>query len=329
MRLKAGAGDHMKKGILTGLAALLLSANCLAAFPERAVTLIAPFPAGGAADVIARLLARQLETQLGKSVIVENKSGAGSVIGAAYVANAKPDGYTILLGANSTFVLNPALMPKVPYDAAVDFDAIGKMGTLGLALLVNPQVPAKNVAELIALIRTNPDKYSYASYGNGTTSNFAGAMFNSVTGLNVMHIPYKGSTPAMNDTIGGQVPMAYDTILATTPQHNAGRVRALAVTSINRSALLPDIPTLAESGLKDFNIVAWQAVVGPKGLPADVKAVLQKALKAVMEDPAFVEKMAATGFDVSWSPANDWAQMIRSEIAEAKAIAEKAKITIE
>jgi tripartite-type tricarboxylate transporter receptor subunit TctC len=319
----------MKNRLFTGLAALLLSANCLAAFPERAVTLIAPFPAGGAADVIARLLARQLETQLGKSVIVENKSGAGSVIGAAYVANAKPDGYTILLGANSTFVLNPALMPKVPYDAAVDFDAIGKMGTLGLALLVNPQVPAKNVAELIALIRANPDKYSYASYGNGTTSNFAGAMFNSVTGLNVMHIPYKGSTPAMNDTIGGQVPMAYDTILATTPQHNAGRVRALAVTSIKRSALLPNIPTLAESGLKDFNIVAWQAVVGPKGLPADVKAVLQKALKAVMEDPAVVEKMAATGFDVSWSPADDWAQMIRSEIAEAKEIAAKAKITIE
>ena len=319
----------MKTRILAGLAALLLSANCLAAFPERAVTLIAPFPAGGAADVIARLLARQLELQLGKPVIVENKSGAGSVIGAAYVANAKPDGYTILLGANSTFVLNPALMPKVPYDAAVDFDPIGKMGTLGLALLVNPQVPAKNVAELIALIRANPDKYSYASYGNGTTSNFAGAMFNSVTGLNIMHIPYKGSTPAMNDTIGGQVPMAYDTILATTPQHNAGRIRALAVTSINRSALLPNIPTLAESGLKDFNIVAWQAVVGPKGLPADVKAVLQKALKAVMEDPAFVEKMAATGFDVNWSPANDWAQMIRSEIAEAKAIAEKAKITIE
>ena len=319
----------MKARILAVLAALVLSANCSAAFPERAVTLIAPFPAGGAADVIARLLARQLEVQLGKPVIVENKAGAGSVIGAAYVANAKPDGYTILLGANSTFVLNPALMPKVPYDAAVDFDAIGKMGTLGLALLVNPQVPAKNVAELIALIRANPDKYSYASYGTGTTSNFAGAMFNSVTGLNVMHIPYKGSTPAMNDTIGGQVPMAYDTILATTPQHNAGRVRALAVTSINRSALLPNIPTLAESGLKDFNIVAWQAVVGPKGLPADVKAVLQKALKAVMEDPAFVEKMAATGFDVSWSPANDWAEMIRSEIAESKAIAAKAKITIE
>ena len=319
----------MKTRILTSLLALLVSANCLAAFPERAVTLIAPFPAGGAADVIARLLARQLELQLGKPVIVENKAGAGSVIGAAYVANAKPDGYTLLLGANSTFVLNPALMPKVPYDAAVDFDAIGKMGTLGLALLVNPQVPAKNVAELIALIRANPDKYSYASYGNGTTSNFAGAMFNSVTGLNIMHIPYKGSTPAMNDTIGGQVPMAYDTILATTPQHNAGRIRALAVTSINRSALLPNIPTLAESGLKDFNIVAWQAVVGPKGLPADVKAVLQKALKAVMEDTAFVEKMAATGFDVSWSPANDWAQMIRTEITEAKDIAAKAKITIE
>ncbi len=319
----------MKTRILAGLAALLLSANCLAAFPERAVTLIAPFPAGGAADVIARLLARQLELQLGKSVIVENKSGAGSVIGASYVANAKPDGYTILLGSNSTFVLNPALMAKMPYDASVDFDAIGKIGTLGLALLVNPQVPAKNVAELIALIRANPDKYSYASYGNGTTSNFAGAMFNSVTGLNVMHIPYKGSTPAMNDTIGGQVPIAYDTILATTPQDKAGRVRALAVTSLKRSALMPNVPTLAESGLKDFNVVAWQAIAAPKGLPADVKAALQKALKAVIDDPAVVEKMAATGFDVSWNPADDWAQMIRAEIAEAKAIAEKAKITIE
>jgi len=313
--------------MIASLVALLLSANCLAAFPERAVTLVAPFPAGGAADVIARLLARQLEIQLGKSVIVENKSGAGSVIGAAYVANAKPDGYTILLGSNSTFVLNPALMAKMPYDAAVDFDVLGKIGTLGLALLVNPQVPAKNVAELIALIRANPDKYSYASYGNGTTSNFAGAMFNSVTGLNVMHIPYKGSTPAMNDTIGGQVPMAYDTILATTPQDKAGRIRALAVTSLKRSPLLPDVPTLAESGLKDFNVVAWQAIVGPKGLPADVKAVLQKALKAVIEDPAVVEKMATTGFDISWNPADDWTQMVRAEIAEAKDIAAKAKIT--
>ncbi|NQW83251.1 MAG: tripartite tricarboxylate transporter substrate binding protein [Alcaligenaceae bacterium] len=319
----------MKTRILTGLAALLLSVNCLAAFPERAVTLVSPFPAGGASDVIARLLSRQLELQLGKPVIVENKAGAGSVIGAAYVANAKPDGYTLLLGSNSTFVLNPALMAQIPYDATVAFDAIGKIGVLGLALLVNPQVPAKNVAELIALIRANPDKYSYASYGNGTTSNFAGAMFNSATGLNVMHIPYKGSTPAMNDTIGGQVPMAYDTILATAPQHNAGRIRALAVTSLKRSPLLPNIPTLAESGLKDFNIVAWNAVVAPKGLPADVKAVLQKALKAVIDDPAVVEKMAATGFDISWNPANDWAQMIRAEIAESKDIAAKAKIKIE
>ena len=154
-------------------------------------------------------------------------------------------------------------------------------------------------------------------------------MFNSVTGINVMHIPYKGSTPAINDTIGGQVPIAYDTILATTPQDKAGRGRALAVTSLKRSALMPNVPTLAESGLKDFNVVAWQAIAAPKGLPADVKAALQKALKAVIDDPAVVEKMAATGFDVSWNPANDWAQMIRAEIAEAKAIAEKAKITIE
>ena len=320
----------MKTRILACIAALLLSASCVAEFPDRAVTFVAPFPAGGAADVIARLLARQLEIQLGKPVIVENRAGAGSVVGAIYVAAAKPDGYTILLGANSTFVLNPALMPKIPFDAATDFDPIGKLGTLGLALLVNPSVPAKTVTELIALIRANPDKYSYASYGNGTTSNFAGAMVNSMTGLNVVHIPYKGSAPAMNDVIGGQVPIAYDTILATAPQHRTGRVRALAVTSINRSLLLPDVPAFAESpGFKDFNVVAWQAIVGPKGLPPDVKAILQKAVKAVVEDPAVVEKLAVTGFDVKWSPADDWAQMIRAEIAEAKGIARQANITID
>lgn len=300
-----------------------------AAYPEQTITLVAPFPAGGAADVIARLLAKELSDKLGKNVVVENKSGAGSTIGGAYVANAKPDGYTILLGSNSTFVLNPALMPKMPYDSSVAFDPIGKIGTLGLALIVNPTVPAKNVAELVALIKANPDKYSYGSYGNGTTSNFAGALFNHFTNLNVTHVPYKGSAPAMNDLIGGQIPIAYDTILATTPQARNGRVRPLAVTGLQRSALLPDVPTMDESGYKGYEAVAWQAIVGPKGLPKEVKATLQKALSEVVADPAVKLKMQQTGFDIFWDPMNNWPEAIRAEIAEARKIAAQANIKVD
>ena len=298
-------------------------------YPERTITLVAPFPAGGAADVIARLLARELEGKLGKSVVVENRAGAGSTIGATYVANAQPYGYTLLLGSNSTFVLNPALMAKMPYDSSVAFDAIGKIGTLGLALIVHPAIPAKTVAELVALIRAAPDRYSYGSYGNGTTSNFAGAMFNHVTGLSVTHVPYKGSAPEMNDLIGGQIPIAYDTILATTPQARQERVRPLAVTSIKRSALLPDVPTMDESGYKGFDVVAWQAIVGPKGLPREVTARLTQALAEVVADPRVREKMQQTGFDLLWDPMENWSQAIRSEIAESKKIAAQANITVE
>ncbi len=306
------------------LACTALSAQ--AVYPEQTITLIAPFPAGGAADVIARLLAKELGDKLGKSVVVENKSGAGSTIGATYVANAKPDGYTILLGSNSTFVLNPALMEKMPYDASYAFDPIGKIGTLGLALIVNPSVPAKSVAELVALIKANPDKYSYGSYGNGTTSNFAGALFNHFTGLNVTHVPYKGSAPEMNDLIGGQIPIAYDTILATTPQARNGRVRPLAVTGLSRSELLPGVPTMDESGYKGYEAVAWQAIVGPKGLPKDVKDRLQKALADVIADPAVKLKMQQTGFDLVWDTMPNWPESIRAEIAEAKKIAAQANI---
>ncbi len=306
------------------LACAAISAH--AAYPEQTITLIAPFPAGGAADVIARLLAKELGDKLGKSVVVENKSGAGSTIGGAYVANAKPDGYTILLGSNSTFVLNPALMDKMPYDSSVAFDPIGKIGTLGLVLIVHPSVPAKNVAELVALIKANPDKFSYGSYGNGTTSNFAGALFNHFTGLNVTHIPYKGSAPAMNDLIGGQIPITYDTILAATPQARNGRVRPLAVTGLQRSALLPDVPTMDESGYKGYEAVAWQSIVGPKGLPKEVKARLQKALSEVIADPAVQAKMQQTGFDTLWDPMPNWPEAIRAEIVEARKIASQANI---
>lgn len=300
-----------------------------AAYPERPVTLVAPFPAGGSADVVSRLVARKLEDQLGKTVVVENRPGAGSVVGGTYVANAKPDGYTLLLGSNSTFTLNPALLPKMPYDAATAFEPIGQVGTVTLALIVNPAVPAKTVPELVAAIRANPDKYVYGSYGNGTTSNFAGAMFNDVTGLNLLHVPYRGSSPAMSDLIGGQIPIAFDTIVASLPQVRNGKIRALAVTSVKRSPFMPDVPSLDELGYKGYEMTSYLTIVAPAGLPAEVRDRLITAMTRLMADPDMQEKMKAAGFEADWKTIPDWSASVRAEIAAMKAIAEKSNIRAE
>src|SRR2546428_2727769 len=194
--------DPLRRALVAG-SLLLAGLACAAGYPERPLTLVAPFPAGGAADVLARLLARKLEEQLGQPVIVENKPGAGTAIGAAAVANAKPDGYTLLVSSNSTFTLNPALQAKLAYDPAKGFEPIGMVGSVALAVLAHPSVTASTVPQLVAAAKANPDKFLYGSFGNGTSSNFAGALFNSATGLKMTHVPYKGSAPLMTDLIGG------------------------------------------------------------------------------------------------------------------------------
>ena len=309
-----------------GIAALIPMMSAQAVYPERAITLVAPFPAGGSADVVSRLLARKLEEQLGKTVVVENRPGAGSVVGGTYVANAKPDGYTLLLGSNSTFTLNPALLPKMPYDAATAFEPIGQVGTVTLALIVNPSVPAQTVAELVAEIKAHPDKYAYGSYGNGTTSNFAGAMFNDATGLNLLHVPYRGSSPAMADLIGGQIPIAFDTIVASLPQVRNGKIRALAVTSVRRSPFMPEVPSLDELGYKGYEMTSYLTIVAPAGLPADVRKRLTDAMTKLMADPDMQEKMKAAGFEADWKIIPDWAGSVGAEIAAMKAIARKSNI---
>jgi tripartite-type tricarboxylate transporter receptor subunit TctC len=300
-----------------------------AAWPERPLTIVAPYPAGGAADVLSRLLARKLESELGQPVIVDNKPGAGTAIGAGFVANAKPDGYTLLVSSNSTFTLNPALQSRLPYDAARSFDAIGLVGSVALALLVNPSVPANNVAQLVAAVKAHPDKFVYGSFGNGTSSNFAGAMFNAAAGLKMTHVPYRGSAPLMTDLIGGQVPISFDTVVAAAPQLQSGKVKVLAVTSAKRSSLLPNVPTIAESGYPGFDMTAWIAVVGPHGLPPDVRARLQKAVATVVASPDMQEKMKAAGFEPGWQPVPDWAGFVTGDIARMKAIAQRAQIRLD
>lgn len=317
-------------------AGLLLAALCggagparAADFPDHPITLVAPFPAGGAADVLARLLGKTLQEQLGQPVIIENKPGAGTAIGAAYVANAKPDGYTLLISSNSTFTLNPALQPRLPYDAAKGFDAIGMVGAVALAVLVNPSVKAANLQQLVAAAKARPDDFVYGSFGNGTSSNFAGAMFNNATGLKMTHIPYKGSAPLMTDLVGGQIPISFDTVVAAAQQLKSGKVRVLAVATARRSALLPDVPTVAEAGFPGVDMNAWLALVAPHGLPPVVKARLEKALAALMASPDTQEKMKLAGFEPGYAAVSDWAGMVTADIAKMRAIADRDQIKVE
>lgn len=295
-------------------------------FPERPVTLVAPFPAGGAADVLARILGKALGDQMGQPVVVENKPGAGTAIGAAAVAGAKPDGYTLLVSSNSTFTLNPALQPKLSYDPAKGFEAIGLVGSVALAMLVNPSVTAADVQQFVAAVKANPDKYLYGSFGNGTSSNFAGAMFNAATGLKMTHVPYKGSAPLMTDLMGGQIPVSFDTVVAASSQLKAGKIRVLAVAMNKRSALLPNVPTMAEAGYPAVDMNAWLAVVAPKGLPGPVKARLEKALATVMASPEILDKLKAAGFEPGYTAVSDWPGMVTAEITRMKALAERSQI---
>jgi len=311
--------------IFSGLAALGGPAHA-ADFPERPVTLVAPYPAGGAADVLSRILGKALGDNLGQPVVVENKPGAGTAIGAAAVAGAKPDGYTMLVSSNSTFTLNPALQPKLSYDPVKGFDPIGMVGSVALAMLVNQSVTATDVHQFVAAAKANPDKYVYGSFGNGTSSNFAGAMFNTATGLKMTHVPYKGSGPLMTDLMGGQIPVSFDTVVAASQQLKSGKVRVLAVAMSKRSALLPNVPTMAEAGYPAVDMNAWLAVVVPKGVPAPVKARLEKALMTVMANPEVLDKLKGAGFEPGYTAIPDWPGMVTAEIARMKTLAERSQI---
>ncbi|RZI74492.1 MAG: tripartite tricarboxylate transporter substrate binding protein [Variovorax sp.] len=316
----------LRRTLCAGGLFLLGGLASAAGYPERPLVLVAPYSPGGAADVLSRILAKKLEEQLGVPVVVENKPGAGTAIGVAAVANAKPDGYTLLLSSNSTFTLNPALQPKLSYDPAKGFDAIGMVGSVALAVLVNPSVAANNVKELVAAARANPDKYVYGSFGNGTSSNFAGAMFNAATGLSMTHIPYKASAPLMTDLIGGQIPVSFDTVVAAGPQRKNGKIKVLAVTTAKRSALMPDVPTVAESGYPGYELNAWIALVAPHGLPAEVKARLEKALATTMATEDTQQRMKSAGFEPGYQAIPDWAGMVTADTARMRKIAEQSQI---
>jgi tripartite-type tricarboxylate transporter receptor subunit TctC len=308
------------------LAATLVSAGAAAAYPDHPLTLVVPFPPGGATDVIGRIVAKDLGQRLGQPVIVDNKAGAGTVIGAGFVAQSPADGYTLLISSNTTFTVNPALRAKLPYDAQKSFEGVAMLGTSPLVLLANMAVPARTVKEVVALARAKPGKVTYGSFGAGTTSHFAGEMFKLVAGIDLVHVPYKGSSPAMTDLIGGQVQFTFDTNVAALPMLQAGRVRAIAVTSAKRSPSLPDVPTIAESGYPGYEMVPWVTIVAPRGLPPAVQKTLGKALADTLADPAVRGSLEKAGLDVAYQPGSVYDERVAHELPLLRAYVYKAKI---
>lgn len=299
-----------------------------AAYPARPVSLVIPFPPGGATDVVGRLIGKTLGEKLGQPVVADNRAGAGTIIGAGYVAKAPADGYTLLISSGTTFTVNPAIQPKLPYDPVKSFEPIGIVGRTGLILLAHKDVPANNPKEFVALAKASPGKYSYASFGTGTTSQFAGELVLHATGTQLVHIPYKGSAPAMTDLMGGQVPFSVDTVSAAIAQLKTGKIKAIAVTTAKRSALLPNVPTFAESGFA-VDADTWIAVVAPRGLPPAVKAKLEKALADTVASAEVRDKLAAAGLEPRFLDGAAVGALIEKELPVMRAIALRANIRAE
>ncbi|WP_374665383.1 tripartite tricarboxylate transporter substrate binding protein [Ramlibacter sp.] len=299
-----------------------------AAWPTRPVTLVVTYPPGGGADAMARLIAPRLGEALGQQVVVENKPGAGGQIGAAAVAKAAPDGYTLMLDASS-FAVNPALYSKLPYDTAKAFRPIGLIAQFPNVVLVNAQFPPRNVGDLITAARAKKDAVSFASSGNGSAQHLAGALFESAAKVDMVHVPYKGGGPALNDVIGGQVPLFFGNLASTLQHVQGGKLRALAVTSARRSPILPDVPTLAEAGLPGTEIYEWNAVFAPAGTPDAVVDKLAAALQKALDAPDVKARIAQLGGESQKGTPDSAAQFIRAQMALWARVVKERGITVE
>jgi tripartite-type tricarboxylate transporter receptor subunit TctC len=318
----------MKKALL---ATLLCGVNfwAQAAFPDKPITLIVPYPPGGATDILARKLAGPMGQRLGQAVVVENKAGAGTAIGAVALAKSAPDGYTLLISSNTTFTVNAALKKTLPYDPQKDFESIGLIGTSPLVLLAHPKVAANNVKELLSLAKADPKGLNFGSFGVGTSAHMAGEMFKVMTGANMVHVAYRGSAPAMTDLIGGQIPLSFDTSVAAMPQMATGKVKAIAVTTRQRSPQMPQVPTVAEAGFPDYEMVPWIGFVGRRGMSPEVSGKLSKALKDSLSDPAVKAELQKVGLDVLFQPGSVYDSKVAQELPLLRAYVHRANIPVE
>ncbi|MGF6173737.1 Bug family tripartite tricarboxylate transporter substrate binding protein [Ensifer sp. 4252] len=298
-------------------------------FPDRAVTLVVPFAAGGSTDVVARIVAQKMSENLGQQVIVQNVAGAGGNLGADNVARADPDGYTILMGTVATHALNPLILKTKPYDPEKDFAPISLLVVVPNVLVVNPELPAKTVEELLALLKAKPDEYAYASSGNGTPLHLSGELFKKMAGVSMQHIPYKGAGPALNDVIGNQVPIMFDNLPSSSSHIKAGTLRALAVTTAERAPSFPDVPTVAEAGIPGYETYTWNALFAPANTPEPVVARLNEAANKALADPAVVERMKEFSATIVGSTPQELGAHVKAELEKWTPVVRDANIQMD
>jgi len=308
-----------KAGLIT--ASLAMASTAWAAFPDKPIRVVIGFPAGGPLDQHARLLTERLQAVLGQPIVIDYKSGAGGTVGAQDVMKAAPDGYTLMLANTGVMVINPALYSKLPYSTLKDFTPIARTAMQPLALLVNPKLPVNTLKEFVDYTRARPGQINYGSAGNGGISHLVPEMFKNATGLFMVHIPYRGSAPAFTDLMGGQVQFMGESIPQAANYHKQGKVRALAVTSRERNPALPDVPTVIESGIKDFEVVGFYGFLAPAGLPKDITAKLSDAFQQVMNNPDIRNRMVTQGADPAFMGSDDFTKFLAAEMPRwAKAV---------
>lgn len=294
-------------------------------YPSKTVRLIVPFAAGGSTDIMGRLVAQKLTEAWGQQVIVDNRPGGSTVIGTDIVAKSAPDGHTLLV-TPAPFTIVPSLLKKLPYDPAKDFEPITLVNTTPLVVIVHPGVPAKNIKELIALAKTRPGVLNFGSSGSGGSNHLAGELFNAMANVKIMHVPYKGNGPAMTDLIGGHIDMAYNGLTSAIQHIKSGKLRALGVTSLKRTAALPDMPTLDEQGLKGFQAVAWNGLTGPARMPKEAVAKTAESVTRIMKSPELAEFLKREGSDPVGSSTAEYTAFLRDEALKWKKVIERAGI---
>ncbi|GAA4334612.1 tripartite tricarboxylate transporter substrate binding protein [Pigmentiphaga soli] len=298
-----------------------------AAYPDHPITMILPFPAGGSVDAVARLTAAELGKRLGATIVVENVPGAGGTISTQRVARAAPDGYTLLF-TTPNHTINPAILPKLPFDTEKDFAPVSLVAQIPELLVANSKQPFSDFKGFVDYARKNPGKLNYGSAGNGTLPHVTMELLLLQLGLNVVHVPYKGAAPAMNDLLGGQIGVKLDTITTSKPYIDTGRLKPLAYASDKRSPLMPDVPTIAESGLPGYEGILWLGILGPKGTPPAIVDKLNKTIAEMDKDPEIVKRLTEMGVEPVFNSPQAFQQMISKEIAQWKDVVQRAHITV-
>jgi len=317
-------------GLALGLSAMVPAAAWAATYPDKPIRLVVPFPAGGATDLMARSMSQKLGERLGQTVVIDNRAGAGGSLGAEAVATAAPDGYTLLFATMGSLTINPSIYKSLRYNPLASFEPISLTHSTSNVLVVHPSVKAASVTELIALAQKQPGELNFASAGNGTTSHLSGELFKSLGNVDMVHVPYKGSAPAMTDFLGGRISMMFDTTSNFVDHVKTGKVRALGVTGRKRSPTLPGVPSISESpGMAEYDMTLWLGVLAPAGTPKDLISRLNRDIGTLMASPEIVKQMADAGIDVRVSTPAEFSALIRSDMAKWAAVVKRAGLQAE